>query len=429
MLAMHRLVLQLLAAMGEAVQQAMRTSRGAENSRGGDRDMVTVAVEEDEDDDVMWMQLPPVNDWWPLLQSFMEDMDRQIKTSQQCMAEWLLDWLSHRSTNELQGYFLGHMPGRPSDLTAALVTYAGNQCSDTWARCTDDEVRWCMAWAHKLQPHLELHPGSRQARGLAPQRAPIMLSPVPVPDFLLYDEAAPPEQTIHGDLPAGQLNQVLEVDSSGQEHSQVARDQAEVDYLAGLHTPTSQQPGCKHRAVLLELSSGSADVPSRVLRLPVPATGELALNLRIWTETEEDQEGIDTVLVGDPPRGSGEVVEDGACPGHAVAPASAELPPMGPGLVMQLAAMQPYDEGAIVAGYGWDVLRDVQVCRALAREGTQIDDSGGSVDAAPAGVDLAATGGSEVGVASGAGLMPRPSQEEDASSGASVFTQADPAQG
>ena len=129
-----------------------------------------------------------------------------------------------------------------------------------------------MVWAQKLQPHLGLHPGSRQARGLAPQRSPVMLSPVPIPDYLLYDEDPPPAQTLHGDLPAHQLNQALEVESSGQEHSQVVRDQAEVDYLAGLHTPTSPQPASKQRALLLELSSGSTDVPSRVLRLPIPAT-------------------------------------------------------------------------------------------------------------------------------------------------------------
>ena len=292
MLAMHRLVLQLLAAMGEAVQQAMQNTGGGASSRGGDREMVTVAVEEDEDDDVMWMQLPPVNDWWPLLQGFMEAMDQQVKMSQRCMAEWMLDWLSHRCTR-----------GRPSDLTAALVTYAGDQNSDAWAQCTDDEIRWCMAWAQRLQPHLGLHPGSRQARGLAPQRSPVMLSPVPIPDHLLYDEEPPPAQTLHSDLPAHQLNQALEVESSGQEHSQIARDQAEVDYLAGLRTPTSPQPASKQRALLLEVSSGSTDEPSRVLRLPIPAVGELDVMLRVRTETEEDPDGIATVMVGDPPRG------------------------------------------------------------------------------------------------------------------------------
>ena len=102
-----------------------------------------------------------------------------------------------------------------------------------------------------------------------------------------------------------------------------------------------------------------------------------------------------------------------------------EPPLSGPALVQRLAAMQPYDEEAIVAGYGWDILRDVQVCRALAREGTQLNDSLGSAEAGSGHL-------SEPDVvvrAAGSGLLPRPSQEEDASSGDSIFPQQDPARG
>ena len=424
MLAMHRLVLQLLAAMGEAVQTAMR------NPRSGDREMVTVTVEAEEDDDTMWMQLPPVNDGWPLLQSFMEAMDQQIKISQRCMAEWLLDWLSHRCTDERQGYLLGHMGGRTVDLTAALVTYSGNQCSDEWAQCTDDEFRWCMTWAQKLQRHLGLHPGSRQARGLAPRRAPVMLTPAPIPDALLV----PPAQTLHGDLPASQLDRAVEVESSEREHSQVERDQAVVDYSAGLHTPTSQQPVHKNRAVMLELSSSSStDSPARVVRLPVPATGEITFNLRVWTETEEDQDGIATVMVGDRPAGSGGAHGGGVLEPNVDLATPAVPATVGPELVHQLAAMQPNDEGAIVSRYGWDVLRDVQVCRALAREGTQLDESFRSEDDSPAAVNPVSlpggTGGELVPTRNVSGVLPRPSQEENASSGASIFDQGDPAEG
>ena len=428
MLAMHRLVLHLLSAMGEAVHNAMQ------HPRGGDRDMVTVAVEDEEDDDTMWMQLPPVNDWWPVLNRFMAELDQQIKTSQRCMSEWLLDWLSHRCTDERHGYLLGHMKGRTADLTAVLVTYSGSQCSDEWARCTDDEVRWCMTWAQQLQQHLELHPGSRQARGLVPQRAPVMLSPVPIPDALLFDEDLP-AQTLHGELPASQLNRALEVESSGQDPSQLDHDQAVVDYLAGLRTPTSQPPSSKSRAVMVELSSSSTDAPARVIRLPVPAEGELSLTLRVWTEAEVDQDGIPTRVVEAAPdaKSSNDAGDVSQAP-RPMEPAQAFTGLVGPALVQALESMQPYDEGFVVAQYGWDVLRDVQVCRALVREGTQMDDSleSGEANAAEHGpVGMSSAGDSDVVVTTEGSIpgMPRPSQEEDASSGASIFDQGDPASG
>ena len=428
MLAMHRLVLHLLSAMAEAVQNAMQ------HPRGGDRDMVTVAVEDEEDDDTMWMQLPPVNDWWPLLNRFMAELDQHVKTSQRCMSEWLLGWLSHRCTDERRGYLLGHMTGRTADLTAVLVTYSGSQCSEEWARCSDDEVRWCMTWAQQLQHHLELHPGSRQARGLAPQRAPVMLSPVPIPDALLFDEDLP-VQTLHGGLPAHQLDRALEVESSGQDPSQLDHDQAVMDYLAGLRTPTSQQPSHKTRAVMVELSSSSTDAPARVIRLPVPAEGELSLTLRVWTEAEVDQDGIATRLVeAAPDATSGNNAVDVPTAPHPVEPTQAFTGLVGPALVQALASMQPFDEDFIVAQYGWDLLRDVQVCRALVREGTQLDDSLQSREENadehdPVGLSSAGDSDVVVSTEGAASGMLRPSQEENASSGASIFDQGDPASG
>ena len=134
-------------------------------------------------------------------------------------------------------------------------------------------------------------------------------------------------------------------------------------------------------------------------------------------------------MVGDPQRGSGSGTGQGdgtvEHQGSEGGTAPMEPPLSGPALVQRLAAMQPYDEEAIVAGYGWDILRDVQVCRALAREGTQLNDSLGSAEAGSGHL-------SEPDVvvrAAGSGLLPRPSQEEDASSGDSIFPQQDPARG
>ena len=44
-------------------------------------------------------------------------------------------------------------------------------------------------------------------------------------------------------------------------------------------------------------------------------------------------------------------------------------------------------------------------------------------------MEMAAMGGAVTAVESGSGLLPRPSQEENASSGDSIFPQEDPAQG
>ena len=286
MLAMHRLVLGLLSAMGEAARAATLRERddnpGAET--GGD----------DDEDDVMWMQLPATNDWIPLVAALQAELEGQHPQSKRRLSEWLLDWLDHRCTDSQHGYFLGHMTGRPAEITAMLVTFAGEQSNDDWGRCTEDEIRWSMAWAQRLQGHLPLHPGSRQARGLAPERAPVMLSLRPVPHHLLHDDVA---QELHGDLPAAELDRVVAVNSSGpgtasEDPSQVRQDDAVVEYLAGLRTPSSSPQ--KQRAVVMEVSSGSGDVPVRALRLPLPAEGEVSLHIRLWTETEVDQDGIAT---------------------------------------------------------------------------------------------------------------------------------------
>ena len=294
MLALHRLVLGLLSAMGEAIQTASPPSSA---SRGDQ--MQTVRVEEEkEDDHSVWMQMPMENDWYPLLQTLIADLEKQAKITQKRAAEWLLDWLGHRCTNTMAGYFLGHMGGRPGELTAVLATFSGDQNDQDWATCTDKEVAYGMEWAQRLQPYLALHPGSRQAQGLPSTRAPVMLSPKEIPLDLLYDS---PIQDLHGDLPASQLDRAIEVDSSGQppqpNESQDTRDEAIINYLAGLHTPSSPGPPRKSRAVMVELSSGSGDAPTRVVRFRADDQGHIHLRLHIWTEDEVDQDGIATRLL------------------------------------------------------------------------------------------------------------------------------------
>ena len=136
------------------------------------------------------------------------------------------------------------MGGNTALLTSVLVTFTGPSAGDEWARCSDQEVAWAMEWAQRLQRHLRLHPGSRQARGLPPVRRPVMLSPVPIPDELLWSGSEGPPQDLHGDLPAAQLDHIIALDSgtdrqvndTGESTYESKPDGEELAYLAGLHT-------------------------------------------------------------------------------------------------------------------------------------------------------------------------------------------------
>ncbi|CAE7845629.1 unnamed protein product [Symbiodinium microadriaticum] len=408
MLALHRLVLGLLSAMGDAIQAASPPSSA---SRGDQMDTVRVD-EEDEDDQSVWMQMPMENDWYPLLQALIVDLEKQAKITQRRAAEWLLDWLGHRCTNSKAGYFLGHMGGRPGELTAVLATFSGDQNDEGWATCTDEEVAYGMEWAQRLQPYLALHPGSRQARGLPPTRSPVMLSPKEIPDDLLYDS---PVQDLHGDLPASQLDRAIEVNSSGQpplqNESQNTRDEALVDYLTGLHTPSSIGPPRKSRAVMIELSSGSGDAPTRVVRLPADDQGHVRLHLNIWTEDEVDQDGIATRLLPQALETStGPAVEPAHTEGADGRPVDHGIPDLQ--VVRDLAAAADIDEDYIRATYGLEVLAMVQSARAVTMPAdTQLE---GSLQTSS---DVIPVAEHHVSVEMATGLRP----EGDASSSSGVW--------
>ena len=126
MLAIHRLALGLLAAMGNAVQTACARVEAARAEARADDSLVEVELEPEPDpesDETCWMQLPsPLQLVLQQLQVYLEGRD---KTAARHMAEWLLDWMSHRCTNEAAGYFLGHMGGDVALVTSLLVTFAG----------------------------------------------------------------------------------------------------------------------------------------------------------------------------------------------------------------------------------------------------------------------------------------------------------------
>ena len=245
------------------------------------------------------------NDWAPLLESFMAALESQGKDSQPRIAEWLIDWLEHRTCDEQAGYLLGHMGGNTALLTSVLVTFAGPSTGDDWARCSDQEVAWAMEWAQRMQQHLRLHPESRQARGLPPLRRPVMVSPVPIPDELLWSEGEEPRQDLHGDLPAAQLDRVIALDSGTdrqlnetvESSYETKQEEAELAYSASLHTPTPEapEPPRKVRVLMVEVgSSGSTDMPRRTLRVPLDEDGQASLSIAIRLEDEVDREEVET---------------------------------------------------------------------------------------------------------------------------------------
>ena len=169
MMAVHRLCLHLLAAMGEAIQEATQAADGS-----GAHEMVDVPVE-NVDDDVLLMQMP--GQWQVLLQAILKDLESKDKGTASKVSQWLLEWLQHRCTDEARGYYLGHMGEPAASLVSILVTFAGSQSDQDWGITSDEE-----ASSGKLQPYLPCHKGSRQARGLPPAKQPIMIFSRPIPE-------------------------------------------------------------------------------------------------------------------------------------------------------------------------------------------------------------------------------------------------------
>ena len=160
--------------MGEAIQQAAQSEANEE---------VEVALEDDGTaylqtsvtsgrgevpDETSYMQAisSEGDPWQQLLQELLPQLEARGKDYSRQVAEWM---------NDAAGFWLGHMQGRPAMLTAVLATFVGDAGSADWGVCDNDAVQWALGWAVRLQPFLECHPGSRQARGLPLRRGPVML--------------------------------------------------------------------------------------------------------------------------------------------------------------------------------------------------------------------------------------------------------------
>ena len=127
MLAIHRLALGLLAAMGNAVSEACARAEAARaEAARTDSSLVEVELEPEPDpesDETYWMQLPsPLQLVVQQLQAYLEGRD---KTAAQHMAEWLLDWMSHRCADDAAGYLSGSYGRRccPRDVPAGRLRW------------------------------------------------------------------------------------------------------------------------------------------------------------------------------------------------------------------------------------------------------------------------------------------------------------------
>ncbi|CAE7245435.1 unnamed protein product [Symbiodinium sp. CCMP2592] len=318
MLAIHRLVLRLLAAMGDAIQTAVTHER---------EETMEVAVEED--DEYIYMQMP------------------------KDFPDLLLALLEHRCANNAAGWFLGHSGGNVGMTVAVLATFVGDANSNDWARCSEDGVKWALQWAQRLQVHLPQHPGSRQARGLVPCRGPVMLFSKPIPDDIDSDGV---EGRPFGALAAAPADAILLGDSH---ESGCASGPTEpsshglTNYLVGLRTPSPASAASetaagprKVRVLMVEVSSGSADVPRRTLRLPLRPNGTATVQLQLGITEEEDQDEI------------------------ATQPAGKKHRAISADLVSSLADSRDLTDEQILRLYGNEVLDLVQVRRALMPTGS-----------------------------------------------------------
>ena len=231
-------------------------------------------------------------------------MEGQRKGTREGNIRRLLSWLDHRTTNYRDGFFLGHVRGNSADLLALPVAFSDAQLEVL----THDDLRsgWCLDWELLLASYLPL-----RALGLPMLRdPPIMLFSKPMPDSSDSEleratqllpgqrsgsgEWGPPDGPAVDDLLEDEAEDrerrareraQQEEEAAHEESLRDAADQHLVDRLVG------SAEGRKRKAVVVELSSGSADAPrvSREMRIPMDETGVVQMSLRLWMVDDEDQ--------------------------------------------------------------------------------------------------------------------------------------------
>ena len=101
------------------------------------------------------------NAWYAYLQAVRRELEKLSPQKKGQAAGALLGRLNWHCNNEAAGYFLGHMEGMTSDLTALLVVALGDQAYEEDTP-PPEIVEGLWAEAERFLP---LHPGSRRAKG------------------------------------------------------------------------------------------------------------------------------------------------------------------------------------------------------------------------------------------------------------------------
>ena len=241
------------------------------------------AHDNDEDDDSIYMQLPP--QWLQLLAELQGKLDAQTKEDQRKNAYFLQQWLAHRCVDTAMGYWLGHCSGPVGELAALLAAYVGadeTPLEHEGAR----EQAWAVGWAEKLMPYLPLHPGSRQAGGLPPVVQPVMLFsrelPVDLESSDIPDPDAPTLPLGNYAAPStGVRAPPAETPSRPGKASEVQKTEAA--YLDTLQAPATGPK--RQRTLTVEMSTGSGDAPRVSRSMVVPLTdGAVEFSFRVTVD-------------------------------------------------------------------------------------------------------------------------------------------------
>ena len=117
----------------------------------------------EDSEDSSFMQQPGGGDnaWLAYLAALRERLEQMGKADRSLTAQALLNRLDWHATNTRAGYWLGHMPGQTSELTALLVAaHDGVEANTTCPLPDLTEGLWAEA-----ERFLAMHPGSRRAMG------------------------------------------------------------------------------------------------------------------------------------------------------------------------------------------------------------------------------------------------------------------------
>ncbi|CAE7504171.1 ANKRD50 [Symbiodinium sp. CCMP2456] len=209
-----------------------------------------------EDEKTTLMQQVPLQDWYLLLADLQRGLEALPKAERAVAILQLLRWLDYTATNKRQGYMLGHMQGKPGDATALLVA----ALEDTGIQPEGEAHQWCSPWVLemrvRLRAHIPRHAGSDDSWG-----EPMQMG---MPCIMLFNKPLPsntPPTTPDAEQAA------IEVPSDGETKKN------------------------KRRCILVELSSGSSDLPrvARQIRVPLHE-GRAELHMAMQVEDDVDSE-------------------------------------------------------------------------------------------------------------------------------------------